>query len=49
MFSICGTTPLHFDEIRKDLQRVLNIELFINNHNWEGINYPTKIEDWTKI
>ena len=27
-------------------QKSFNIKPFINNYNWEGINYPSKIEDW---
>ena len=22
------------------------MKLFINKYNWEGINYPSKIDDW---
>ena len=27
-------------------ERVSNIIPFINKYNWEGINYPSKIDDW---
>ena len=40
---------LNFEEINKEQQRVLNIRSFINNHNWIGRNYPSKIEDQKKI
>ena len=26
-----------------------NIKPFINNYNWEGRNYPLRIEDWKKV
>ena len=34
---------------KKDPQRVQNIKTFINNYNWEGINYPSKRDDWKRI
>ena len=30
-------------------QRVINIKLFIKKYNWEGINYPPKIEGWKRF
>ena len=42
-FQYAATTALNFDEIKKGPQRVLNIKPFINNFNWEGMNYPSKI------
>ena len=46
MFSICDIIILNFEEIKKYPQRFSNIQAFINNHNWEGINYPSKSENW---
>ena len=31
--------------MKKDLQIISNIKPFLNNYNWEGTNYPSKIED----
>ena len=42
-FQYAATIALNFDEIEKDPQIVLNIKPLINNFNWEGINYPSKI------
>ena len=44
-----ATIALNFKEIKKDPQRVSNIKLFINNYWWEGVNYPSKIEDWKRF
>ena len=35
--------------MRKDLQRITKIKPFINKYNWEGINFPSKRDDWKKI
>ena len=32
-------------KLKKNTQRVSNMRPFINNYYWEGINYPSKIED----
>ena len=39
-----ATIALNFDEIKKDFQTVSNIKPIINNFNWEGINYPSKLK-----
>ena len=43
------TIALNFHDIKKDPQIVSNIKPFINNYNWEGINYPSKIENWRRF
>ena len=45
-FQYATTITLNFEEIKNDPQGAPNIKSFINNYNWEGINYPSKIEDW---
>ena len=45
MFSICTTVPLNYEEIKWNPERVSNIEPFINEYNWKGIKYPSKIDD----
>ena len=47
-FQYAATIALNFDEIKKDTQRVWIIKSFINNYNWEGINYLSEIEDWNR-
>ena len=31
--------------MKKDPQRVSNIKPFINKYNWDGIKYPSKIDE----
>ena len=40
---------LNHREIKWSPERVSNIEPFINKRNWDGIKYPSKIEDWKKF
>ena len=40
---------LHYEEIKKDPQRITQIKPFINKHNWEGINVPSDKDDWKKL
>ena len=37
---------MNYEEIESHPERVSNIEAFLNKYNWEGINYPSKIDDW---
>ena len=48
MFSICSnaTVALNYEEIKWNLEKVSNIQPFINKYNWKGINYLSKIDDW---
>ena len=36
-------------KIKKYLQRIRQIKLFINTCNWKGINFPLEKDDWRKI
>ena len=45
-FQYVATAALNFEEIESHPERVSNIKPFINKYNWEGINYPSKIDDW---
>ena len=40
---------LNYEEIKCDPERVSNIKPFVNKYNSEGINYPSKIDDWKKF
>ena len=42
---ILQTVGLNFEEIGSHPERFSNIIPFINKYNWEGINYPSKIDD----
>ena len=46
LFQYAVTVALNYGEIEWNPDRVSNIKPFINEYNWKGINYPTKIEDW---
>ena len=41
-----ATVALSYKEIESHPERVSTIKLFINKYNWEGTNYPSKIDDW---
>ena len=45
-FQYAATVALNFEEIESHPERVSNIKPLINKYNWEGINYPSKINDW---
>ena len=37
---------MNYKEIEPHSKRVSNIIPFITKYNWEGTNYPWKIDDW---
>ena len=45
-FQYAVTVALNYEEINWNPERVSNIKPFTNKKNWEGINYPSKIDDW---
>ena len=44
-----ATVALNSKEIESHPERVSNILPFINKYNWEGINYPSKANDWKRF
>ena len=48
-FQHAVTVALHYEEIKKDPQRITQIKPFINKHNWEGINIPSDKDNWKKF
>ena len=40
------TVALSYERIKWNLERDSNIKPFIKKHNWKGMNYPAKIDDW---
>ena len=34
---------------RKDPQRIIKIEPFIDKYKWEGTNYPSEEDDWKNL
>ena len=45
-FLFALTVALNYEEIESHPERFSSIKSFINKYNWEGINYPSKIDDW---
>ena len=48
-FQYAATLALNFNNIDKHHQRISKIKLFINNCNWNNINFPTAKKDWNKF
>ena len=48
-FQYATTVALNLDKIEKDPQRVSNLKTFINKYNWDGIKYPSKIDNWITV
>ena len=44
-FWYAATYALNHEKIESHPERDSNIKPFINNCNWEGIHYPSKIKD----
>ena len=43
------TVALNQGEIGKHTERIAKVRPFIDNHNWEGINYPSEKDDCKKF
>ena len=37
---------MNYEEIKCNPESVSDIKLFMYKYDWEGINYPSKIDDW---
>ena len=48
-FQYAVTVALNRDKIKKDPQRVSNIKPFIDQYNWNDIDFPSTGKDWKKI
>ena len=48
-YQYAATLALIYEEIESHLERVSNIKPFINEYNSEGINYPSKTDDWKRF
>ena len=48
-FQYAVTVALNHDKINKDPQRVSKIKPFINQYNWNDIDFPSTGKDWKKI
>ena len=48
-FQYATTLALNFNNIDKHHRKISKIEPFINNYNWNNINFPTAKKDWNKF
>ena len=48
-FQYATTLALNFNNIKKDPQRISKITPFIDNYNWNDINFPATKKDWNKF
>ena len=46
-FQYAVTVTLNFEEIKKDTQAITKIKPFINQYNWDEINFPSE-KDYQK-
>ena len=44
-----AAVALNYEVTKCNPARVSNIKQFIHKYNWEGIKYPSKIDDWKKF
>ena len=49
MFSIRCNSPIKLWRIGKHSERIKKSNFFVNKYNWEGINFPSEIDDGKKI
>ena len=43
------TIALHRQNIDHHLERITNINPFINNYNWKDIEFPSHLKEWKKF
>ena len=48
-FQYAVTLALNLDKIRKNPQRISKIKPFIEQYNWEDIDFPATSRDWRKL
>ena len=48
-FQHATTLALNFNKIDKHPQRISKIKSFINNYNWNDIDFPTAKKDWNRF
>ena len=47
-FQYSITVALNHQNIENHPERISNIKTFINQYNWDGIDFPAGIKDWKK-
>ena len=48
-FQYAATLALNFNKIDRNPQRISKMKPFIDNYNWNDINFPTAKKDWNKF
>ena len=48
MFLARSIVALNHEKIGKNPERMTKIEPFLNKYNCEGINFPSKKDDWKR-
>ena len=48
-FNYSVTVALNHQNIENHPERISNIKPFIDQYNWEGIDFPAGIKDWKKF
>ena len=48
-FQYATTLALNFNKIDKNPQRISKIKPFIDNYNWNDINFPANKKDWNRF
>ena len=48
-FQYAVTVALNHEQIKKDPQRISKIKPFIDQYNWEKINFPSQKNDWNEF
>ena len=48
-FQYSITVALNHQNIENHPERISNIKPFIDQYNWEGIDFPSRIKDWKKF
>ena len=48
-FQYAVTVALHYEEIKKDLQRIKTVKPFRHKYDWKRINYPSEKDDWKQF
>ena len=49
MFSDALTIALSYEQFEKDPQRISKIKPFIDQYNWNEIDFPSHSKDWKKF
>ena len=48
-FQYAITLALNFDKISNHPERVAKVKFFIDNYNWNNINFPSNKKDWNRF